>query len=279
MTTCEDNSMPDILTSACRFMWSVHRQMKIGTGNELPDTWKMWHGQARRLSFLLVMRFQPCQILFVRHCILFPLLTFPFSFPLFPFFVSPIPVTQEISKAENNDRRVKGVIEVTVAGWAEIEEEQLHLIYLQIAKLLRNYLDQFCCLIVVRHFLNAHKQTRILYFRQQPSLGSPMPIDDIQRGQSWWLPKVAHFRMLANLQLPVGVNGDHKFRNGREPILHFRQSWRQVRCYWQGVGRRVALYFAWQFPVLPHLMEYCTDCCFHCAKCLTLTVPFPKCGM
>ena len=29
--------MPDTVTSACRFMWSVHRPMKIGTGNELPD--------------------------------------------------------------------------------------------------------------------------------------------------------------------------------------------------------------------------------------------------
>ena len=35
--------MPDSVTSACRFMWSIHRSMKIGTGNELPDTVKMWH--------------------------------------------------------------------------------------------------------------------------------------------------------------------------------------------------------------------------------------------
>lgn len=35
--------MPDSATSACRFMWSVHRPMKIGTGNELPDTGKTWH--------------------------------------------------------------------------------------------------------------------------------------------------------------------------------------------------------------------------------------------
>ena len=35
--------MPDSMTSACRFMWSIHRPMKIGTGSELPDTWKMWH--------------------------------------------------------------------------------------------------------------------------------------------------------------------------------------------------------------------------------------------
>ena len=31
------------MTSACRFMWSIHRPMKIGTGSELPDTVKMWH--------------------------------------------------------------------------------------------------------------------------------------------------------------------------------------------------------------------------------------------
>ena len=88
-----------------------------------------------------------------------------FSFPLFPFFVSPISVTQEISKAENDDGGVKGVIEVTVAGWAEIEEEQLHLIDLQVAILLHDYLDQFFCLIVVGHFFYAHEETRILYFR------------------------------------------------------------------------------------------------------------------
>ena len=35
--------MPDTMTSACRFMWSIHRPMKIGTGNELPDTVKTWH--------------------------------------------------------------------------------------------------------------------------------------------------------------------------------------------------------------------------------------------
>ena len=40
---CGNTFMPDSVTSACRFMWSVHRLMKIGTGNELPDTVKMWH--------------------------------------------------------------------------------------------------------------------------------------------------------------------------------------------------------------------------------------------
>lgn len=40
---CENYFMPDFVTSACRFMWSIHRPMKIGTGSELPDTVKMWH--------------------------------------------------------------------------------------------------------------------------------------------------------------------------------------------------------------------------------------------
>ena len=40
---CENYFMPDFVTSACIFMWSIHRPMKIGTGSELPDTWKMWH--------------------------------------------------------------------------------------------------------------------------------------------------------------------------------------------------------------------------------------------
>ena len=92
---------------------------------------------------------------------------------------------QEVAKAENDDGGVKGVIEVTIAGRAEIEEEKLHLIDLQVTILLRNYLDQFFCLIVVRHFLYTHKQTCILYFRQQPGLSSTMSIDDIQGGQSW----------------------------------------------------------------------------------------------
>ena len=35
--------MPDTLTSACRFMWSVHRSMLIKTGSELPDTGITWH--------------------------------------------------------------------------------------------------------------------------------------------------------------------------------------------------------------------------------------------
>ena len=40
---CGNFFMPDSVTSACRFMWSIHRPMKIGTGSELPDTVKMWH--------------------------------------------------------------------------------------------------------------------------------------------------------------------------------------------------------------------------------------------
>jgi len=40
---CEDAIVPDILTSACRFIWSAHRLMAIKTGSELPDTGKTWH--------------------------------------------------------------------------------------------------------------------------------------------------------------------------------------------------------------------------------------------
>ena len=69
---------------------------------------------ARTLSKDLI--FLQSEIFFVGDGVLLPLFSFTFSFPLFPFLVSPIPVTQEISEAENDDGRVKGVIEVTVAG-------------------------------------------------------------------------------------------------------------------------------------------------------------------
>lgn len=44
---CENSLMPDTVTSACRFMWSVHRPMKIGTGNELPDACFMWQASGK----------------------------------------------------------------------------------------------------------------------------------------------------------------------------------------------------------------------------------------
>ena len=40
---CEHTIMPDTVTSACRFMWSVQRSMLIETGSELPDTGIIWH--------------------------------------------------------------------------------------------------------------------------------------------------------------------------------------------------------------------------------------------
>jgi len=39
--------MPDSVTSACRFIWSVHRLMKIGTGSELPDACFMWQASGK----------------------------------------------------------------------------------------------------------------------------------------------------------------------------------------------------------------------------------------
>lgn len=125
----------------------------------------MWHAQAQCRLFMFVKIFLTCQILIIRNCILSPLFTLSFSFPLFPFFVSPTPVTQEVVKAKNDDGGIKGVIEMAIASSAKIKEEKLHFINLQVTKLLNDYLDQLCCLVVVWHFLYAHEQTDILNFR------------------------------------------------------------------------------------------------------------------
>jgi hypothetical protein len=39
--------VPDTVTSACRFMWSVLRSMKIETGSELPDACFMWQASGK----------------------------------------------------------------------------------------------------------------------------------------------------------------------------------------------------------------------------------------
>lgn len=46
-TMCGNIFMPDSVTSACRFMWSIRRSMKIGTGNELPDACFMWQASGK----------------------------------------------------------------------------------------------------------------------------------------------------------------------------------------------------------------------------------------
>lgn len=64
---------------------------------------------------------------------------------------------QKVVKAENDDRGIKGVVEVAITRRAKIEEEKLYFINLQVTKLLNDYLDKLCCLIVVGHFLYAHE--------------------------------------------------------------------------------------------------------------------------
>ena len=87
---------------------------------------------------------------------------------------------KEITKAENDDGRVEGVVEVAILRGAEVEEEQLQFIHLQIAILLCYYLDQFLRLVEVRHFLYPHEQTCLLYLSRKPHLCRPWPIEFIQ---------------------------------------------------------------------------------------------------
>ena len=112
---------------------------------------------------LLPLFFFPPLVLFIGDGVLLPLLTLTFSFPLLAFIISPIPVTQEITKAKNDDGRVEGIVEVTIFRGAEVEEEQLQFVNLQIAILKCDYLDQLLRLVDVRHFLYTHEQTCLLY--------------------------------------------------------------------------------------------------------------------
>ena len=69
--------------------------------------------------------FFPSSVLFVGDGVLLPFIILTFPFPLLTFIISPIPVMKEIPKAENDDGRVEGVVEVPILRGAEIEEEQL----------------------------------------------------------------------------------------------------------------------------------------------------------
>ena len=111
----------------------------------------------------LTLLFFPPLVLFIGDGVFLPFFTLTFSFPLFTFIISPIPVTQEITKAEYDDGRVEGIVEVTILRGAEVEEEQLQFVNLQIAILLCDYPDQLLRLVEVWHFLYAHEQTRLLY--------------------------------------------------------------------------------------------------------------------
>ena len=129
---------------------------------------------ARTLSKDLI--FLQSEIFFVGDGVLLPLFSFTFSFPLFPFFISMTPITQEITQAKNNDGRVKGVIEVTIASRAEIEEEQLHFIHVKVTKVCYNDPCQFLQLIRIWQFFQSEEETSVCYFRNKPRLGSPSSI-------------------------------------------------------------------------------------------------------
>lgn len=69
--------------------------------------------------------FFPSSELFVGDGVLLPLIILTFPFPMLTFIISPIPVMKEITKAENDDGRVEGIVEVAILRGAEVEEEQL----------------------------------------------------------------------------------------------------------------------------------------------------------
>ncbi len=71
----------------------------------------------------LSLLFFPPLVLFIGDGVLLPLLTLTISFPLLAYLICPAPVTQEITKAKNDDRRVKGTIEMTIFRRAEVKEE------------------------------------------------------------------------------------------------------------------------------------------------------------
>ena len=129
---------------------------------------------ARTLSKCLI--FLPSEEFFVGDGVLLPLFSFTFSFPLFPFFISMTPITQEITQAKNNDGRVKGVIEVTIASRAEIEEEQLHFIHVKVTKVCYNDPCQFFQLISIRLFFQPKEKASVYYFRNKPRFGCPSSI-------------------------------------------------------------------------------------------------------
>ena len=129
---------------------------------------------ARTLSKSLV--FLQSKIFFVGDGVLLPLFSFTFPFPLFPFFISTTPVTQEITQAKNNDGGVKGIIEVTIASRAEIEEEQLHFIHVKVTKVCYNNPCQFFQLISIRLFFQSKEKASVYYFWDKPRFGCPSSI-------------------------------------------------------------------------------------------------------
>ena len=87
---------------------------------------------------------------------------------------------KEIPKAENDDGRVEGVVEVAILRGAEVEEEQLQFVHFQVAILLCYYLDQFFCLVEIRHFLYPHEQTCLLHLSRKPHLCRPLSVEFVQ---------------------------------------------------------------------------------------------------
>ena len=125
--------------------------------------------------------FFPPLVLFIGYGVLLPLLTLTISFPLLTFLICPAPVTQEITKAKNDDGRVEHTIEVTIFRRAEVEEEQLQFVNLQIAILQCDYFDQLLRLIDVRHFLYSHEQTCLLHLGCKPYFCRSLSVEFVQR--------------------------------------------------------------------------------------------------